>query len=63
MARDDDVETVDVVFNNHYKAQAVVNALEFRKTLGEPRVEAPPTLMEAYPEELREFGVEAAEAA
>ena len=61
VARDDDVETVDVVFNNHYKAQAVVNALEFRKTLGEPRVAAPPTLMGAYGEELREFGVEAAE--
>ena len=63
VARDEDVETVDVVFNNHYKAQAVVNALEFRTVLGEPRVEAPPTLMEAYPEELRGFGVEAAEVA
>lgn len=63
VARDDEVETVDVVFNNHYRAQAVVNALEFRKILGEPHVEAPPTLMEAYPKELGGFGVEVAEAA
>lgn len=63
VARDEDVDTVDVVFNNHYKAQAVVNALEFRKVLGDPHVEAPATLMEAYPEALGDFGIDVAEAA
>lgn len=33
VARGDDVDEVDVVFNNHYQAQAVVNALAFRTLL------------------------------
>ena len=57
VARDDQVDTVDVVFNNHYKAQAVVNALEFRKVLGDPHVEAPRTLAENYPDRLGEDGM------
>lgn len=53
VAREDGVDTVDVVFNNHYKAQAVVNALEFRAILGDPHVEAPPPLMASYRRRLR----------
>jgi len=52
VARDDQVDTVDVVFNNHYRAQAVVNALQFRKLLGDPHVAAPPTLAERYGKQL-----------
>jgi uncharacterized protein YecE (DUF72 family) len=52
VARDEDVDTVDVVFNNHYRAQAVVNALQFRNLLGDPHVKAPPTLAENYAAEL-----------
>lgn len=59
VARDEAVDTVDVVFNNHYRAQAVTNALEFRKLLGDPHVEAPPPLLEAYPR-LSELDIPAA---
>ena len=55
VARADQVESVDVVFNNHYRAQAVVNALAFRSVLGEPGVTAPPPLAEAYPEEIERY--------
>ncbi|HEX6308810.1 MAG TPA: DUF72 domain-containing protein [Longimicrobiales bacterium] len=44
---------VDVVFNNHYRGKAVVNALQFRKLIGGSRVPAPPALVEAYAPELR----------
>jgi uncharacterized protein YecE (DUF72 family) len=57
VARDEQVETVDVVFNNHYRAQAVVNALQFRKLLGDPHVKAPATLMENYGAQLGAVGV------
>lgn len=61
VARDEQVENVDVVFNNHYKAQAVVNALAFRSLLGDPHVTAPPTLAEAYPEEIDRYRIEVRE--
>ena len=57
VARDEEVETVDVVFNNHYKAQAVVNALEFRALIGDPHVEAPPTLDRTYPDAAERFDI------
>jgi uncharacterized protein YecE (DUF72 family) len=44
--------SVDVVFNNHYRAQAVVNALQFRALLEGAPVPAPPTLRQAYPDAL-----------
>jgi uncharacterized protein YecE (DUF72 family) len=46
---------VDVVFNNHYQCKAVVNALQFRKLLEGSQVPAPPTLVDAYPDELRGY--------
>lgn len=45
-------EAVDVVFNNHYRGRAVVNAVQFRKLLDGRRVEAPPPLLETYGEAL-----------
>jgi uncharacterized protein YecE (DUF72 family) len=57
VARDPEVETVDVVFNNHYRAQAVVNALQFRKLLGDPHVKAPPPLAEQYRREIVQSGI------
>ncbi|MGH7447573.1 MAG: DUF72 domain-containing protein, partial [Longimicrobiales bacterium] len=48
-------ESVDVVFNNHYKGKAMVNALQFRKLLEGSRVDAPPPLVEAYTEELKGY--------
>ncbi|HET9986369.1 MAG TPA: DUF72 domain-containing protein [Longimicrobiales bacterium] len=44
---------VDVVFNNHYKGKAVVNALQFRSELEARQVPAPPPLVAAYPDALR----------
>ncbi|MBI4410765.1 MAG: DUF72 domain-containing protein [Gemmatimonadetes bacterium] len=52
VAKDPTTEQVDVVFNNHYRAQAVVNALQFQKLLAGRPVPAPPALMRAYPEAL-----------
>jgi uncharacterized protein YecE (DUF72 family) len=43
-----------VVTNNHYLGKAVVNALELKRILSGEKVEAPPTLVEAYPR-LREI--------
>jgi len=63
VARDEEVEMVDVVFNNHYKAQAVVNALEFRAILGDPHVQAPEPLMDAYPDRLASLSIPVADAA
>lgn len=57
IAKEPDVEAVDVVFNNHYRAQAVVNALQFQKLLTRRRVEAPARLAEVYADELAEAGV------
>lgn len=45
---------VDVVFNNHYKGKAVVNAIQFDSLLtGRPTL-APPELVRAYPDALGE---------
>jgi uncharacterized protein YecE (DUF72 family) len=44
--------SVDVVFNNHYRAQAVVNAVQFRALLEGAPVPAPAALRQAYPEAL-----------
>lgn len=61
VARDEQVEEVDVVFNNHYRGQAVVNALAFRSLLGEPNVKAPPPLARTYADELADYDIEPAE--
>lgn len=41
-------ESVDVVFNNHYRGQAVVNALQFRKLIERRQPKAPSGLVDAY---------------
>ena len=38
-----------VITNNHFRGQAVVNALEIKATLTEQRVVAPPPLLKKYP--------------
>jgi len=38
-----------VITNNHFRGQAVVNALEIKATLTEQRVPAPPSLFKRYP--------------
>jgi uncharacterized protein YecE (DUF72 family) len=53
---------VDVVFNNHFRGKAVVNALQFRKLLDGTQVAAPPPLAAVYPEELRGYAHAAAAA-
>jgi len=60
MAGDRLAESVDVVFNNHYKAQAVVNALQFKSLLTDEKVGAPPLLHENYKSELKNFAKPAA---
>jgi uncharacterized protein YecE (DUF72 family) len=50
IARGDDTEEVDVVFNNHYKGKAVVNALQFRRALTRRKVEVPDVLVEGHPD-------------
>lgn len=45
--------TVDVVFNNHYKGKAVVNAIQFTSMLTGRATPAPPTLVAAYPDALQ----------
>jgi uncharacterized protein YecE (DUF72 family) len=57
IAREPDVEAVDVIFNNHYRAQAVVNALQFEKLLTRRAVKAPALLAEHYGEALATAGV------
>jgi uncharacterized protein YecE (DUF72 family) len=57
IAREPDVEAVDVIFNNHYRAQAVVNALQFEKLLTRRVVRAPELLASRYGEALKEAGV------
>ena len=52
IAGDKTTETVDVVFNNHYKAQAVVNAVQFKAMLHDEPASVPPLLYESYPNEL-----------
>ncbi|HKR86354.1 MAG TPA: DUF72 domain-containing protein, partial [Terriglobales bacterium] len=48
-------EKTFVVANNHYKGQAAVNALELKKMLGGKKVKAPKTLVENYPEQLKDI--------
>ncbi|HEX6644244.1 MAG TPA: DUF72 domain-containing protein [Gemmatimonadales bacterium] len=48
-------EDTFVVTNNHYRAQAVVNALMLESMLSRRKVEAPPGVVEAYPEVLEPF--------
>lgn len=55
-----DVSEVDVVFNNHYRAQAVANAVQFEAMLGRDVV-APPELFDAYGDVLDAAGVRPAE--
>lgn len=55
VATDPSTDVVDVVFNNHYKGKAVVNAVEFKKLLAGRQVPAPPTLVEAYPDALQGY--------
>jgi len=50
-----------VITNNHFRGQAVVNALEIKATLQEERVAAPAPLFEKYPQ-LEESTVPEAEA-
>jgi uncharacterized protein YecE (DUF72 family) len=57
IAEDEQVEEVDVVFNNHYKGQAVVNALEFEKLATRRKVKVPDPLAESYPDALEEAGL------
>lgn len=52
IAQDKTTDNVDVVFNNHYKAQAVVNAVQFKALLNDEPASVPPLLYEAYPNEL-----------
>jgi uncharacterized protein YecE (DUF72 family) len=52
IAEDKTTKNVDVVFNNHYKAQAVVNAVQFKALLNDEPASVPPLLYEAYPNEL-----------
>ncbi|HUF14108.1 MAG TPA: DUF72 domain-containing protein [Longimicrobiales bacterium] len=47
VAEEKGTEEVDVVFNNHYRAQAVVNALQFGAMLGRD-VEAPQRRFDEY---------------
>lgn len=56
MARDRTTDRVDVVFNNHSRGKAVVNAIQFRKMLAGRKVPAPPTLHEHYAEALARYG-------
>jgi uncharacterized protein YecE (DUF72 family) len=44
-----------VVTNNHYKGQAAVNALELKEMLGGKKVKAPKTLVDHYPEQLKDI--------
>jgi uncharacterized protein YecE (DUF72 family) len=57
VARDRQTEKVDVVFNNHYKAQAVVNTIQFRALLEGEKVESPPILQDHYAKELKKFAI------
>ena len=59
VAEERGTEDVDVVFNNHYKAQAVVNAIQFKSMLLEEKVEAPPLLEKTYPAALKKFAIKA----
>lgn len=55
VAQDRTTENVDVVFNNHYRAQAVVNAVQFKSLLEGEKVEVPEILAKIYGNELQDF--------
>jgi uncharacterized protein YecE (DUF72 family) len=55
IAHDRTTENVDVVFNNHYRAQAVVNAVQFKALLTDEPATVPPLLYESYPDELAPY--------
>lgn len=42
-------EQVFVITNNHYRGQAVVNALEMQAAIGRTNLDLPPQLLSAYP--------------
>jgi uncharacterized protein YecE (DUF72 family) len=46
-----------VVTNNHYKGQAAVNALQLKSMLGRTKVKAPQTLVDHYPEQLKDIAL------
>lgn len=48
VAAEPETEDVYVVFNNHYKGKAVVNALMMQSLLGKKKPKAPATLFETY---------------
>jgi uncharacterized protein YecE (DUF72 family) len=47
-------QTTYVITNNHFESKAAANAIELKAMLGGKRVQAPPTLIQKYPE-LRKF--------
>jgi uncharacterized protein YecE (DUF72 family) len=47
-------ETTYVITNNHFESKAGVNALELKAMIARKRIQAPPTLIDKYPE-LRRF--------
>lgn len=57
LAADRNTREVYVVTNNHFRGQAVVNGLQLQSMLEHRRVVAPPTLLAAFPEALRDFVV------
>jgi uncharacterized protein YecE (DUF72 family) len=59
IALDKTTENVDVVFNNHYKAQAAVNAVQFKALLNDEPAAVPPLLYESYPDELAPHAIPA----
>ncbi len=52
VAESPETPVVDVVFNNHYKGKAVVNALQFKSLLTGSAEPAPPELVAAYADAL-----------
>jgi uncharacterized protein YecE (DUF72 family) len=57
VASDKLTREVYVVTNNHFRGQSIVNGLQFKSMLEHRPVEAPETLVKAFPEELREYAV------
>ena len=55
IAAEPGTEEVAVVFNNHYRGQAVVNALQFKAMAEGAPVPAPASVVEAYPEVVGAF--------
>ncbi len=55
LAEAPETATVDVVFNNHYRGKAVVNALQFAALLSGREQSAPAALVDAYPDALAGF--------